>query len=354
MFIMSSTEYKSTEIAKIIIESFPDSAKIVKSDSLFEKRFSESMDGEFFSLKIFVKNLKAHPDELQKYCVLSIEILNEKEFSDAEIEQLENEYDKSNGDGGYIKFLLEKIYDAKFKSELNKKIANYSRLGKTDSVGKVYYDFVSDFLQKLNKSNFNYSQFTPKKNMRSKKYKDKNKPVEPIDNPFSLFKCYAQGEYSKILIALNSNMEETSKENPDKLGIEGFEVILKDDAIAEFIPNVRYLPCHRKCGPTDYYAALTFERQELKITENLQRWFDDFVPSDLDRVYRKENGTTLRFVLQQDCKYIKTKVHNIHGNLIRKIYEDGDIFSGSQISRINKLYNKYYGESPEDKSVRKN
>jgi hypothetical protein len=90
----------------------------------------------------------------------------------------------------------------------------------------------------------------------------------------------------------------------------------------------------------------------MQINLELQRWFDDFIPSDLDRIYRKETGKTLRYVLRDDCKNIKDKVCNIPSNLIEKVYNDGDAFSGSQISRINKLFARYCDEITEYKTVR--
>lgn len=143
-----------------------------------------------------------------------------------------------------------------------------------------------------------------------------------------------------------------SCQNPEKMRKVGFDAILKDDAIQEFIPRIRYLPEEEKCKLNDYYQVLTYERQEKLINLELQRWFDDFIPSDLDRIYRKENGKTLRYVLRDDCKNIKNKVYKIPSNIIEKVYNDGDAFSGSQISRINKLFARYCDEITEYKTVR--
>jgi len=345
---------KSTELNKMINDNFFCPASLVKNDSLFRLRLSETMDNGIISLKNLIKFLRNNQNEVEKqYHVFPIELLNEEEFPDSEIEKLENEYSEKKTEGGYTRFVLERIYDSRFKEELNKKHQSYFHAD-SNSNNAFDYDFVGDYLRRLEEANFDYSQFTDKHELRARKYKDKDKSVEPVDNLFTLFKCYAQGEYSKILIALEDNKEyiDLSCQNPEKMRKVGFDAILKDDAIQEFIPRIRYLPEEEKCKLNDYYQVLTYERQERQIYLELQRWFDDFIPSDLERIYRKETGKTLRYVLRDDCKNIKVKVCNIPSNLIEKVYNDGDVFSGSQISRINKLYAKYCNEITEYKTVR--
>ena len=345
---------KSTELDKMINDNFFFPAQLVKNDKLFRHRLSESMDTGNISLKKLIKFLRNNQAELEKqYHVFPIELLNEEEFPDSEIEKLEDEYSEKKKDGGYTRFLLERIYDRRFKEELNKKHQSYFQIDTNLNHG-IDYDFVDDFLHKIKDANFDLSRFSDKKELRARKYKEKDIPVEPVDNIFTLFKCYAQGEYSKILIALENNKESIDFpcKNLEKMRKEGFDVILNDDAIKEFIPTVRYLPVEENCKLDTYYQALIYERQEKQIYLELQRWFDDFIPSDLERIYRKETGKTLRYVLRDDCKNIKVKVCNIPSNLIEKVYNDGDVFSGSQISRINKLYAKYCNEITEYKTVR--
>lgn len=364
---MSDSEtLKSTEFDKMIDENFFYPALFVKDDKGFRDCIRETMENGTISLKNLVIFLRKKQNELEKkFYILPIELLNEEEFPDSEIEKLEEDYSQTKKDGGYIRFLLEKIYDLKFKKELNKEHKNYFKTDTNLSYG-FDYDFVGDYLKKIKDADFDCSKLTDKKELRARKYKDEGKTVERIDNLFTLFKCYAQGEYSKILIALNNN-EEFSNKNPEMLRPKGFDVILNDDAIKDFIPPVRYLPEEEKCKINDYYQVLTFERQETEIIKNLQRWFDDFVPSDLDREYekfygkvdvkgaklkQKSNGATLRKLLETGCKRISDETKRIPANQIKKVYEEGNIFSGSQISQIKKLYEKYYGKNTEYKTVR--
>lgn len=361
-----SQTLKSTEFNKMIDENFFYPALFIKDDKGFRDCIRETMENDTISLKNLVIFLRKNQNKLEKkYYVLPIELLNEEEFPDSEIEKLEKEYSRKKKVGGYIRFLLEVIYDTKFKKKLNEKHQNYFQIDRSSCNG-FDYDFVGDYLQKLEEANFNYSQFTDKKELRARKYKDEDKPVEPINNLYSLFKCFAQGEYSKIHIALKSN-NDFSNEYPEKLRWEGFDIILNDNAIKEFISKVRYLPEEEKCKLHDYYQVLTFERQEKLINTELQRWFDDFIPSDLDRKYEKfygklkknekslkpkKDGATLRQLLETGCKRIADETKRIPSNQIKKVYEDGNIFSGTQISQINKLYEKYYGKKTEYKTVR--
>lgn len=358
-----SQTLKSTEFNKMIDENFFYPALFVKDDKGFRDCIRETMENDTISLKNLVIFLRKNQNELEKnYYVLPIELLNEEEFPDSEIEKLEKEYSRKKMVGGYIRFLLEEIYDTKFKEKLNEKHLNYFQMDR-EYCNSFDYDFVGDYLHKLEEANFNYSQFTDKKELRSRKYK--NKP-EPINNLYNLFKCFAQGEYSKIHIALKNN-NVSSNDNPDKLRWEGFDIILNDNAIKEFIPKVRYLPEEEKCKLYDYYQVLIFERQEKLIYWQLQRWFDDFVPSDLDRKYEKfygkleqnekslkpkKDGATLRQLLETGCKRIADETKRIPSNQIKKVYEEGNIFSDTQISQINKLYEKYYGKKTEYKTVR--
>ncbi len=360
-----SQTLKSTEFNKMIDENFFYPALFVKDDKGFRDCIRETMENDTISLKNLVIFLRNNQNKLEKkYYVLPIELLNEDEFPDSEIEKLEKKYSRNKKVGGYIRFLLEEIYDTKFKEKLNEKHQNYFQIDR-DYCNGFDYDFVGDYLHKLHEGNFNYSQFTDKKELRARKYKDENKPVEPINNLYSLFKCFAQGEYSKIHIALKNN-NDSSNDNPDKLRSKGFDVILNDNVIKGFIPRVRYLPEEGKCKLYDYYQVLIFERQEKFIYWQLQRWFDDFVPSDLDRKYEnsygkleknekslkpKKDGATLRKLLETECKRISDETKRIPSNQIKKVYEEGNIFFGSQISIINKLYKKYYGKT-EYKSVR--
>lgn len=361
-----SETLKSTEFNKMIDENFFYPALFVKDDKGFRDCIRETMENDTISLKNLVIFLRNNQNKLEKkYYVLPIELLNEDEFPDSEIEKLEKKYSRNKKVGGYIRFLLEEIYDTKFKEKLNEKHQNYFQIDR-DYCNGFDYDFVGDYLHKLEEEKFNYSQFTDKKELRSRKYKDEDKPVEPINNLYSLFKCFAQGEYSKIHIALKNN-NDFSNEYPDKLRWKGFDIILNDNTIKEFIPIVRYLPEKEKCKLYDYYQVLTFERQEELINTELQRWFDDFIPSDLDRRYvyfygkpeikgkplkQKEVGETLKDLLKTGCKRISDETKRIPSNQIKKVYEEGNIFSGSQISQIKKLYEKYYGKKTEYKTVR--
>ena len=84
---------KSTELNKMINDNFFCPASLVKNDSLFRLRLSETMDNGIISLKNLIKFLRNNQNEVEKqYHVFPIELLNEEEFPDSEIEKLENEY----------------------------------------------------------------------------------------------------------------------------------------------------------------------------------------------------------------------------------------------------------------------
>lgn len=351
---------KSTELATVINDNFFYPALTVSND---KELIGAIMQMPEISVKEIVAFVKAHTNMLD---VCPIELLDEKEFPDFELEKLEQDYQIRKTEYGYTKFFLEELYDYRFKEEFNKKEKRYFDF-KLEPDGKHKYDFVEFYLESLQKAKFNFqdsyvSKFTSKEFLRSKKYKEKNKPVEKIDNLFSLFKCYAQGEYSKILIALKDD-DNGIESTPESLRQKWLDAISSGinyaDEKGNIISAVRYLPSE----PTikDYKWALIFDRQEKVIENNLQRWFDDFVPSDLDRKYElfdkegneKQNGATLRELLKTSCKRIRDQVLRIPSNIVEDVYFNGDIFSPPQLNKIKTLYEKYYGVPNEYKSVRK-
>ena len=107
-----SQTLKSTEFNKMIDENFFYPALFVKDDKGFRDCIRETMEKDTISLKNLVIFLRKNQNELEKnYYVLPIELLNEEEFPDSEIEKLEKEYSRKKMVGGYIRFLLEEIYD---------------------------------------------------------------------------------------------------------------------------------------------------------------------------------------------------------------------------------------------------
>ena len=145
--------------------------------------------------------------------------------------------------------------------------------------------------------------FTEKKQVRSKHSEKASKKnpnsltVEKLDNVYSAFKVFGQGNYSEILIAL-LKQKEVKKDclSPELLRSKALVYIFDDEETVpirknksknEFVEetikqNVSRTTSYSKTG--NVYQRI-YELQVSKTNELLQRFFEDYTPSHLDRVY---------------------------------------------------------------------
>ena len=103
--------------------------------------------------------------------------------------------------GGYIRAVLEVLYDSKFQAEFNRKTNGFLE----KASGRQ--DFILLFLKRAStqdnrgKRRWDYSGATEIKEIGKK---EKGKTMEMVNNPYTAYKLFGQGEYSKLLIGLRA------------------------------------------------------------------------------------------------------------------------------------------------------
>lgn len=117
-------------------------------------------------------------------------------------------------EGGYTRLFLEKLCDEKFRAGLEEEQFNMDILQQYD------FDLVGDYLNlmktKWTGDSWDLSFLTRKR---------VNGRTESVDNPFSAFKVYGQGEYSKLLIGWsNAEHRKTADKqlSPNEIIEKGF------------------------------------------------------------------------------------------------------------------------------------
>ena len=162
-----------------------------------------------------------------------------------------------------------------------------------------------------------------------------------MDNLFSAYKLYAQGIYSKILISL---LNEGTRD-PETLCKDSISTIISDRTIKMAVPE-SILNNKKNISVLD---SRVFDLELEIINYELQRFFEDYVPSDLNREYVIEgteahNGESLRELLVRDFKGIFSEEIKLYEKLMRDndLYERisyrRNFFSYYELELINKYF----------------
>ena len=259
--------------------------------------------------------------------------------------------------GGYIRAVLEILHDKRFREEFNKKTEGF--LDKAP--GRE--DFILLFLKTAaNQDSWNYSAVTGIKQIGKK---EKGKTVEMVDNPYSAYKLFGQGEYSKLLIGYRA-----APSLPlNKMRAKGFEAILTDvkvcmkknadGSLSPIIPyegatkNLKSDPERYLDGETKEFKFntglylddknystiwkqrfLVLDMQMDEITKALQT-FNNYVPYELNE--------ELESKLNKLCEDIYNKYINERFYLDRlDTYAEGNRYSDDDCKTVNDTFKKYY------------
>ena len=259
--------------------------------------------------------------------------------------------------GGYIRAVLEVLHDKRFREEFNKKTEGF--LDKAP--GKE--DLILLFLKTAaNQDSWNYSAVTGIKQIGKK---EKGKTVEMVDNPYSAYKLFGQGEYSKLLIGYRA-----APSLPlNKMRAKGFEAILTDvkvcmkknadGSLSPIIPyegvtkNLKLAPERYLDGETKEFKFntglylddknystiwkqrfLVLDMQMDEITKALQA-FNNYVPYELNE--------ELESKLNKLCEDIYNKYINERFYLDRlDTYAEGNRYSDDDCKTVNDTFKKYY------------
>ena len=201
--------------------------------------------------------------------------------------------------GGYIRAVLEVLYDSKFQAEFNRKTNGFLE----KASGRQ--DFILLFLKRAStqdnrgKRRWDYSGATEIKEIGKK---EKGKTMEMVNNPYTAYKLFGQGEYSKLLIGLRAmqwpamdglqkKYAGTKLEDDDvytfqftDLRKKGMEAILADKAVCMYTTKagkeILIIPDGRP-GSTIPYNSEVVCRQIQEITTVLQH-FNNYIPYELD------------------------------------------------------------------------
>lgn len=341
------------------------------------KKYKADLDGFIdsdgssysFRLKDFINHQKAKNETLG---LIPIDVLFEGECPSEIIDKIENDFSQQKTiSGGYTKLFLEYLFDEKFKTEFNKlakekitdkenEIASKNYFSTKNMPGMFPSDLVEKYFEAIKASwdgigaEYDFSGITERVAVRSVKSKNIVSGTEKFDNVYSPYKIYAQGIYSKILISLleRAKSKKIVKE-PNVLCGECISAIVADKTIQKGIPKS---VLSKTINENDVLDTRVFELEVEKINYELQRFFDDYVPSDLNRIYiiegtKAHNGETLRELLLRDFKGIFSEEKRLYEkvnrdkNLYEKITYRKKFFSYYELEVINKYFEHIVAES---------
>lgn len=345
---------KSTEISKCLNKYFylsfiDNNHRNVDFTSFMEK----SNAGIKFRLVDFVERLKECNDT---FGLVPQEVLFESECSNEIIEKIELDFSKNDVSGGFTRLFLEYLFDEKFKTEFNKVIKDKSNFVEeyflTDAkLGKFEYDLVGKYLAKIKDSyiscenKWDFSEFTERKAVRSKKdEKAKIFGTETFDNIYSAFKIFAQGEYSKMLISVLEQKKFLEPSDAESLFVES---LMSAEKIKDAVPKN-----YQENKNLTVVESRIIERQIETAEYELQRFFEDYIPSDLDREFvlsGKNKGILLRDNLSNSFlsidkeewnlfKSIKCSGKESKDELYLKCTFNRNIFTESEVNFIKRMF----------------
>lgn len=378
---MSKLSTEKTEfLKKCFYLSFIET-KDYKTD--FKPHFDKKGDKMCFKFCDFIKERKESKDTLD---LVPIDVLDESECSTETIKRIEEDFNNRTVEGGYSRLLLEYLFDERFKYEFNKFIKNnkYYLLSdsyfKTKSENGIFdYDLVGDYFNKIKDAYRGeewHFDFTERKAVRSvKSPKASTVGSEKLKNIYSAFKIYGQGVYSGILISLLVNLEKDVKlkgtdiekiqpEKPEKLFDDCITVITNDSKEETFNDKnkVKLITSIKdsfsnKIIPgkkTSVVYKTIHVLQVNKVYEQLQRFFEDYVPSHLERVFVFDGinkGDTLRRQLIRDFRGIAKDEWKKHKNGNNDNTVNDELFHSRYYRKI--IEKEFYGIYKETQNEKK-
>lgn len=320
-----------------------------------KKFITSSGDKLSFNFFGFIDNLKS---QKETYGLIPIDVFYDDYCTKDILQKIEESFEAVVETGGYTRLFLEFLFDERFKEEFNNMVkklkptfTNSYFSTKTES-GLFNYDMVGRYFECIKDSyrgadtGYDFSLLTD----RGAVYSTKNEIVmqgkhgiEKVDNVYSMYKFYGQEKYSRTLISLLKHYE-SDKNNiePRKMIDLSSETILGDENISQTIPDNKTPKVLRE-------RILFLELKKLQ--KELQRFFDDFIPSHLDREFvlkgtDNHKNETLRNLLSRDFKGILKNEWKLYRelNCNDELYEELSVrrsfFTYYELKSIEKKFNR--------------
>lgn len=311
----------------------------------------KNKDGKLFStknkiLKDYLESLL--PNEIFENTQMLKEVLEELNDPENDLEY------------GLPQVCLENFIDKKFREQFEKRSNNFlTRIGDKNPARYDEFNFVPEFLNKCKNSWKVETEFTDKKGkikavkfkwtgvdiFTSKKQLKENTEGETSEklnkSVYSIYKVYAQGEYSKLFIGQKYGGKKAQKIEEKGQSIKkyielGFEIIedkINGYTLLNNINNekIEGIIIRRNCKTDTENDIKNYQID--KINESLQR-FNNYIPWDLNDDFRNhKNGKmgSLLKTLYDDCRFapLRYKSKQLH-----------ELFTDSEREFINQKFDE--------------
>lgn len=381
---IEETRLKNIHLVKMLARHFfvaflPDSQEVI--DELNENIKQDSFD---FDSLISTQNKSTH-EFLANFLPKTEDFFNNKKLQKEIIKKYEENTELFKY--GLPQVCLDLIYDSKFKKELNLRSDNVlESLNKNSLEKRKEFNLVEDFMEKIKSAwgfedkdlsyyeaevnfyglkkiiktsepktlLFKWNNFSSVTSIKQIGKKEKNSKPEKLDNIYSAYKVYAQGEYSKILIGYKAGKNASSLKDFIKLGTNTIYQKLNSKYHAEKNTNddLIRLSFHLadeenliNTESTDLDEYRFKHQKSFQITENqifyinneLQKFDGSYVPQCLEDDYKSSGEKkSLLDHLYENCVQIVQKFHKKWLDFDK--YESGLPFEKEEFQFVNKIF----------------
>lgn len=382
---IEETRLKNIQLVKMVARHFfvaflPDSQEVI--DELNENIKQDSFD---FASLISTQN-KSTQEFLANFLPKNENFFKNKNLQKEIIKKYEENTELFKF--GLPQVCLDFIYDSRFKEELERRADKVlESLEKNHSEDRKEFNLVADFMEKIKSAwtfedkdlsyyeaevdfygikkhiktsepktlLFKWNNFSSVTSIKQIGKKEKNSRPEKLDNIYSAYKVYGQGEYSKILIGCKAEKNVSSLKDFIKLGTNTIYQKLNNKYHCEKNTNddLIRLSFHiadeedlinTEAGDLDKYrfnhqkSFQITEKQIFYINNELQKFDGSYVPQCLEDEYKSGGGKkSLLEHLYENC--VKIVQISYKKWLDFDKYETGLPLEKSEFQFINKTFN---------------
>lgn len=315
--------------------------------TLITRYIIETEGGTNFDRLRFIHDARGfNKDQKEIYdSLLPPELLSASDDILNEIEYAYKRLQKDAQKGGYVRAVLEVLHDLKYQAKFNELTDNILKELLNSKDNSIVLSFMNSTLEQFSRESFyeyscNYRLVTQIKAIGS----TKDGETEKVNNPYSAYKVYAQGQYSKLLIGYESDRNKKI-ESLKHLLADGFNAIISDEKIRTYkskdeeifiiIPDSKILDLVKKNSESESSDSeillwtKIFNLQTDAIEKILQR-FNGYVPYRLSEVIDE---------IAEQCKQIYFKHYKDTDNFdsLDK-YSKGNRYDETQCQFITRYF----------------